>query len=289
MKIKLLILSFCLLQSCNLFAQKNIAHDKGWWLTGNIKSVIEIEHTKVDTTLKPNKIDMAVADTQYSKFDVKGNLIEDGWNINPAYSQVPPPNPVGKNIYKYDSTGQLIEELSYKSGDSLVKRSECEYDNKGNKTEMYTYQPDGNVQMKYIYTYDKEGNMLKKDGIDNHGTPTSEDDYEYDNNGNNIMAEGKNYTFGMSYKYVRTFDANGKCTEQDIYAKKDDKNYSWKGLSKWDEHGNMIEHNSFKFPDVPIGKETDTFVYDSHGNWIQRNEMDDGKPAKLTVRVIEYY
>jgi len=288
MKPTCFILLIYLLPAYSVFAQKNVVIDNGWQLTGNVKTVIEIEHNKVDTTVQPYKIDMAQADTQYAKFDKDGYLIETGWSINPAFSLIPPPYSKGRKIYHYNNSGLLTEERDYKS-DTLVEKNEYQYDNKGYKTEMDSYKPNGDLSLKTIFTCDKKGNVLKKEEVDDYGTPISEEDFKYDKKGNNIIAEGIYYSNKMSYKFICKYNEKGKCIEQDIYRSKSDKNYTWKSNNKYDDKGNMIEWDSFKFPVELTDQQSETYVYDSHDNWIQCTEMQDGKPDKLTLRTIIYY
>mgnify|MGYP001133753860 CR=1 FL=1 len=95
----------------------------------------------------------------------KGKLLEyefksfnkDGNYLNIIYGSLE-----AKNIYKYDSKGNNIEESLYNFDGSMEVKYIYKYDSKGNMIEESEYDSDGNLKRKYIYKNDSKGNMIEE-------------------------------------------------------------------------------------------------------------------------------
>jgi len=71
-------------------------------------------------------------------------------------------NLIRKNISKYDSNGNKVEDSSYDSEGSLSGKSIYKYDSNRNKVEMSNYDSEGSLFWTYIYKYDSNGNMVER-------------------------------------------------------------------------------------------------------------------------------
>ena len=70
-------------------------------------------------------------------------------------------NLIRKNISKYDSNGNKVEDSSYDSEGSLNWKHVKKYDSNGNMVELSIYDSDGNLGRQYIYKYDSNGNKVE--------------------------------------------------------------------------------------------------------------------------------
>ena len=72
----------------------------------------------------------------------------------------------GKDIYKYDSDGNIIEESSYVPEGSLLFKTIYKYDSNGNKVEWLEYDLLGSLSGKSIYKYDSKNRIIESISYD---------------------------------------------------------------------------------------------------------------------------
>jgi YD repeat-containing protein len=82
-----------------------------------------------------------------------------------------------KESYKYDSTNQTVEQLTYASNVGPVYRVVYSYGPRGNVESMLEYSETGALAHHWIYhyRYDSRGNWVERTGTDQHKTGTSRD------------------------------------------------------------------------------------------------------------------
>jgi hypothetical protein len=93
------------------------------------------------------------------KYDSSGNMIESAEYLSDGRL-------IDKFIYKYDTSGNIIERAWYDSYGSLGEKRiyKYEYDTSGNMIVKAEYESDGSLREKYIYKYDSSGNMIDATG-----------------------------------------------------------------------------------------------------------------------------
>ena len=127
----------------------------------------------------------------------------------------------GKEIYKYDDKGNLIEQIGYSSNGDETTRSLFVYDQKNNKVEEASYKQN-TLEEKRFFKYNNENRKIKE--LVN--LPNSKYElvfyFQYDNNGNELSSEGvlnmnlENRILRKdSYKYI--YDDKGNWIEKIIY------------------------------------------------------------------------
>lgn len=275
---------------------------------GKVKSYRESEYEIIKTGGEFKKGKKLVTDHKDSiimYFDDKGNRVGNyntyydiftSFDINGNETKETYYNSDGsiwkKKVIKRDSTGNIIEEIN------LDKTIKYKYNESGQVLEETTYYSNGTTgSVKYQYKYDKKTNctistskntrITYKNGHKIEKTIYSGDtrfEHQYDDNGKIIedcMYVGKNIlTSRLIYKY----DDSGneiECIDQSYY----------KGrgrVSKYDLNGNKIEEISEK---KDGSKLTTTYenTSDIHGNWIKRIVYRNGEPIQWLERTIEYY
>ena len=79
-------------------------------------------------------------------------------------------NLIRKNISKYDSNGNKVEDSSYDSEGSLNWKHVKKYDSNGNMVEELSYYSDGKRNKKSIWKYDSNGNLVEGSDYDSEGS-----------------------------------------------------------------------------------------------------------------------
>jgi len=208
-----------------------------------------------------------------------------------------------RHVIKYDSTGNIFEEIINNPDGSISTRIFQKYDENGNILEstMYIYSPPNakyrSIEEIFIsqYKYDEKENLAEeinyKSSISNSnllnkvnylynvnnkvvetaiskqgGIKYLREKYMYDSSNNNIEKLEFNPDSTIEYKYIYKFDSNDEVIEEIKY-------YSGTGplnsktTYKYDEDGNKIEEIRYKVDatiDVRI-----TSLYDGNGNKIE--------------------
>ena len=93
---------------------------------------------------------------------------------------------IRKNISKYDSNGNKVEDSSYDSEGSLNWKHISKYDSNGNMVEELSYYSDGKRNKKSIFKYDSNGNMVEGSGYDSEGSSSGKSVKKFDSNGNMV-------------------------------------------------------------------------------------------------------
>ncbi len=113
-----------------------------------------------------------------------------------------------RDTYRYDSAGNLIEEMGYSSSGKLYRRKTYRYDSAGNMIEMVWYHSSGELRNKDTYRYDYAGNMIESMQYNSSGELDLRGAYRYDSAGNQIEALkydsdgelGNRYTYEIEYR-----------------------------------------------------------------------------------------
>ena len=79
-------------------------------------------------------------------------------------------NLIRKNISKYDSNGNKVEDSSYDSEGSLNWKHVKKYDSNRNMVEELSYYSDGKRNKKSIWKYDSNGNVVEGSDYDSEGS-----------------------------------------------------------------------------------------------------------------------
>ena len=146
--------------------------------------------------------------------------------------------------YKYDDSGNLIEQVSYENG-VIISHEKYEYDEDGRRIKslacfgesskmvsIYQYNYYGNMTMETTYSY--YGEMVNKTGSL----------YEYDRDGDLIRRTFTNEDiFNGAEEYM--YDASGNLINEILYD--EEGNALWFNGYDYDENGNMIEETTLSY------------------------------------------
>lgn len=165
-------------------------------------------------------------------------------------------NPKPNLIVQYDSLGNLIEELKYKSDGGLEESKYCKYDDNGNITEEKEFNSNGVLYRWETTIFNSKGGKIES--------------IDYYNDGS-ISAKA-------IYKYLNT----GKGTVEEVLRYDSDGCISGKSFSKYNKKGDIIEY-SFYGADGSIVCEV-TNKYNEQGKINENLTMQGSYEAKTLYK-----
>lgn len=108
-----------------------------------------------------------------SKYDAKGNMVEQNWNEGKETS---------KQICTYDTENNLIERNEYYNGSEISSlQTTYKYDDKGNATEFMAVNANVHFYTRETYEYDAKGNKIAITSYDTSGKASAISNYKYIN------------------------------------------------------------------------------------------------------------
>jgi hypothetical protein len=159
-----------------------------------------------------------------------------------------------RRTYEYDATDKLLEEFLYDANDVALNKYLFRYDLRGLLSERIVFKKND----KWQYTYDKAGNLIEEKGIKSDGKIDGITEYQYNDSGKLIIETDKT--------------PEGRINIQDEFT--------------YDEKG-MIVKRTHSIKEI---KQQYQYAYqlDEEGNWIQKVEYKSGKPYRVYVHTIKY-
>jgi len=241
----------------------------------------------------------------YFVYDDKGNKIESGslYANDAASSYI--------NKYKYNLAGKPIEELYSIMDGSSQWRVEISYNNKGLNDTITTFDIDSNIVEMRTYKYDKSNEpaeisvygegakLLFKYSVKNDPKNNSKETNIIDASGNTLL----NYTdyfnsnkqFIKKHNVTRKFEIKGfvlyKYNSKGVLIEEISNTNEGEQTTKrvYDDYGNELEFQMFKFGGTDDYKITYTYEYDDKGNWVKSVMFTNSEPELVITREIEYY
>lgn len=270
----------------------------------------------------------SIREISYSGIIVKEKKTANLWEAMRSFDDHPYDFPIKEKIVEeklekidytyFDKNGNIKEERSCNSDDTLITKIVYRYDNMNNKIEEIDFDSNGDKLLQCIYNYDQNNNLVKeieyrkgafeplireyfikfdlncdiKEKITFlNGRKVIEEIYSTMKNGD-IQNEIKSYNEVGEIDYSAT-ELWGKNGEK----KKDENDTTY----EYDEKGNIIEvHYNFLVETV----EDYSYEFDEIGNWIKRIKRDSRvffdydlgekiydtcKEVEITKRFLEYY
>lgn len=229
-------------------------------LTGKVKSVIE---------------------TNYEPIEKFGDIIK-GEKIKGYASS---------EATLYNSEGNVIENIRYRSDGEMEYKSIFKFDEKANKIQKDVYNSNKELEGRWEYNYDDKGMISETNIYDSIGKFIRKIKCEYDINGRVI----EDYTYNSDGKLEErmTLDyIDAKNKTESIYNANGD--LIFKNVYEYDENKTLMrqEYNIYGL----YGKDIRTLYtykytkYDKEGNWIERIQYNEENiPTIITDRKIEYY
>lgn len=186
--------------------------------------------------------------------------------------------------YLYNEKGYSIGEVqNSETGDSY--RSETKYDSIGNVIEQVQYFPLDKVTARHVFSYDEKQNLTTQYRYGEKDSLYWKIDYRYDSTGNVVEENTYSPADFLSSKLVYSYDVKGqeKCLGYDSQGKL----FSVEILD-YLEDCTLIKEYTKSYDDETVIR-TYSYKYDKHGNWIETLEIKNNQPNSLTKRKIVYY
>lgn len=112
--------------------------------------------------------------------------------------------------YKYDSKGNMIEQLSYFANGQVAQKWVLQYDDNQNNTKTETYDDKGNLQKIMLFQYDTKKNKISQKIMDSNDILLQEETFAYDDFSNEIFVK-RTLQSGISWQKEQqyTYDLHG--------------------------------------------------------------------------------
>jgi hypothetical protein len=132
-----------------------------------------------------------------NQYDAKGNIENNLYDAKGKW--------LGKTkiLYKYDTSGNVIETKNYDSEGKFLGKSDNKYNFNGKKIEWLSYNAKDSLESIDIFKYDAKGTMVERDYCNPKGSLIYKNIYINDTNGN--MIEWDLYKSDGSLKTKRTY------------------------------------------------------------------------------------
>jgi len=182
-----------------------------------------------------------------SRYDTFGNLLEDIKFSD--YGEI-----TGKSVYHYDSKGLLLGEETYDDADELEEKISFERDEKGKITREFVHYLDESKDV-IEYHYDTDGRLIKKLLLGEDGDIEREEIFSYENGlliTEQVIEDGETVKQG-TYEYdekgqVVGLEAMNEDGETSLVSEYDANGNRTKFL-KYDDNGKLLEKNLYSYDD----------------------------------------
>ncbi|MBP1644633.1 MAG: hypothetical protein H6Q16_208 [Bacteroidetes bacterium] len=221
----------------------------------------------------------------FTSFNEEGNLLVE---VNDsAHSS-------SKEIYVYDSNGNIIEEKLTDSHNTY-NHSKYIFDHNNKITERYRYDDSGNLIIKDYYTYDLNENLIEINSYCTERYFNEKNNYTYYYHEDIIEEMYQDSDRLFEGKTTYEYDSNGKLIEEKEYDS--NRRLKEKTIYKYDDNGKLIEENYYDLDEIlhwkniydPIGNLIEESEYDSDGNICQKEAFNNkyNSEGKLIYRIEE--
>lgn len=266
-------------------------------IKGKVKTILE-------TIYKPN--DMVAQYTRLlEKFDIRGNIIEEIYNIGDTIKELDIKEVGYRNTFKYNyfessnikEKMKFVKQRTFDGGFEMKLNNLSKFDEKGNIIEFESYDLFGELTSKIInrfqyddeeniiekesnytkdklkrktinrFQYDNKRNLIKYDSYNSAGqlTNCSSCIYQYNELGNIILHENYNNE-GKLYDRTK-YDNNKNLIEYENYGSDGRLTGATRCINNYDKQGNLIEKKFLNEKENSL--QTVAFLY-SGENWVKQ-------------------
>lgn len=205
-----------------------------------------------------------------------------------------------KDVYSYDSTGELREVTGYNMDGSLINKKVYTRSSDRKSIEEVTYNDGESASSnKTIHTLNDAGQQINLTTFDAGGAPSNKVIISYDGKGK--IREVVMCSSVKNGMIVPGSDGRSVVLSDDIKDKMKgifpcfDKLLTSRTVFTHDDAGHLIETATYTHDNSLIGREAYTCEFDSHGNWIKQIKSkwnptaNKFEPTDVTYRTIIYY
>jgi len=166
---------------------------------------------------------------KHYKYDKTGNKIEENYyTLNGKLKS--------KITLKYNKKGSISQSKSYKSDGSIESKEDYKYDENANKIETLYSKPGVGIISKWMYFYNDDGNVIKRSHY-RLGILESKTTYIYSNIGYSSYLLKYNTEGKIIERYDVVYDKDGKIIE--VNSSTTDWGGSYKNIFSYNEIGNL--------------------------------------------------
>jgi hypothetical protein len=192
-----------------------------------------------------------------------------------------------KILYSYNLKEKKADVSYFGKDDKPTIKKTHILDAKGNMMEEIEYTREGTLDRRYAYTYDEKGNMTSMTGFKADGKMSSKTTWIYDSKGKLTDWTLETPGYATSYKKF-VHDEKGNMKEEIWY--NGNKEITFRFVRSYDAQGNKIEELKYKDGDKLLDMSKWRYEYDKTGNWTKRTQStSDGADFHIEERTISYF
>ncbi|MBI3503048.1 MAG: hypothetical protein HY063_14775 [Bacteroidetes bacterium] len=263
---------------------KNKLPEKNQWFIQS-KNAYEFKYS-----LGEKKRDSSLLYTK--KYNEKGNLIEDSspyGKISYVYekgklsletSYHADNSFHSKDIYLYDSPGNLQEKTEYDASEKIIFKAASKFNAKNQEIEKIISDSTGKMQARQTFSYDEKGDKTEEAEYDSSSVQTGKKIINYDSK-NNITLMLLMKKDSVTAKYVYEYNEGGLKTKTICY--ESDGSINYKTNYEYDAKKNLLSEITYQ----RAGTTRIVWNYDAKGNKISEIKYD-GAGNVLSKTIYKY-
>jgi len=250
-------------------------------LEGSVKSVYEVKHLATkkfgEVVKKVERDDEPWESANQIKFNTDGNKIEEIWyRSNRSISY--------RDTFIYNSNGKLSEVNNFRDNDSLSSSRVISYNEQGSISEIIYYDSDNSIYESYEYVYDENNLKIEMNIFSGDKELIEKTKYTYYNNNNLHEAYVYNADGSLYEKIVHHYNDDAEFTKLEIYNSENELYYTHN--VKYDDNSNVLETVTNQEMSARVSEDNRYLILDSYT--ITRRESFEYNNSGFVKKIEKY-
>lgn len=180
--------------------------------------------------------------------------------------------------YKFNKRGDVVEQISYDSDNSVLNRCLYTYNSEHRMTQNAWYKQNGELDWNTQYIYDKHGILVEDIDYNGDGSIRGRSRFGYNSDGKRTEEQSYNGEDILQWRVLLKYNANGNLVEDAAYWTYGELDY--RNLYRYDSEGRLFEEFE-ESCNSPMKR--NTYKYDSEGRIIEKRIYTEGEPTALEL------
>ena len=180
--------------------------------------------------------------------------------------------------YKFNKRGDVVEQISYDSDNSVSDKCLYTYNSEHRMTEKAWYKRSGELDWKTRYIYDKHGILVEEIDYNGDGSIRSKSRFGYNSDGKKTEETSYNSNDILQWRALLKYNSKGHLVEDAAYWLYGGLDYRY--LYRYNAEGQLIE-NIEASDNAPMKR--NTYKYDSEGRLIEKCVHTEGQTTVLEL------
>jgi hypothetical protein len=184
-----------------------------------------------------------------------------------------------KSLTRYEGKFKFGKAEFHSKPDLIVR-----YDSLGNMLEEIRYKWDGSLRESAYYKYDDNGNITEEKRFDSKGELDKWESTLYNSKGEKTEEIRYNKDGSIFRKYIYKYLSNSNGTQEEVLSYNSDGSMSGKSITKYNKKGDRTEYIYYNADGSILIKEKYTFKYNAQGKVIESTEINEYSTNKYIYK-----